>query len=63
MGQEISLSRKNRIRLLKKRIMEENEQASTCGNSDIDYFKDNVNFPNKICMKSVRSQTVSLVCT
>lgn len=55
MGQEISLSRKNRNRMLKKDFNDQSRQSTSIEFNDIDYFKDNVNFPLNVVKPKVSS--------
>lgn len=58
MGQEISLSRKNRNRMLKKNFNDPSRQSTSFELDDIDYFKDNVNFPLNIVKPKVSRMCV-----
>lgn len=57
MGQEISLSRKNRNRMLKKDFNAQSRQSTSIEFNDIDYFKDNVNFPLNVVKPKVSLYT------
>lgn len=57
MGQEISLSRKNRNRMLKKDFNDQSRQSTSIEFNDIDYFKDNVNFPLNVVKSKVSLYT------